>query len=955
MLSYQAGNKTPKLIIATGTPAPIPIFPTPRVIDIQVISPWKVTEMYTEVNYPLADATKTLYVNAAKIACQLHLTRPLADGHMIVFGPGKAEIDFLFKEITKLLATKPPTYQIYLISSATTREDNVKVLTDYPTSLLADPATEGQFKRKIILGTNTVEASITVDDCGFVVDTLTEKRLETAESGGSRLNLHWISKDSANQRRGRTGRTCNGICYRMCTEAFYSTLIDHRPFEIDRVPLYQVSIELLSVGLDPETTIIGADKGRILKALQMLERLEMIEPTGEITDIGLFAPIFPLDIRNSRFFFNWLRLEYPPFIGLLVASLIDAYNGSYFFFPNRKNFKILTDFQAEADEATSKLKAFVSSDDLSACLKMARKLFIETDYVKVKKGDLSLSKKIGEFSNDNSLNNKKVKEFFEVFRKCVKVCRRNPINLNVEINNFTIEGAIKAARACLIDKAYADKIFFRKEKGAVYEDLVNRETYTLGNSEPRMTTLMKTKPLALISLCDIQIEAGKTTNRIISMALDTDVDATGQKITEKSIKDLRRKLQEEAAQLANRTVKIKIPKTDVLLVAIDFTRYLTVEKILRQLTKKATSRQEKEAADCLERFIMACIEDQTLKRNILADEIKKTKLAKMKRKLTEKLELMDFFFSLDNVDLEAPMMVKLQRELESHHLNGKRSLLLVNREVQTFLQTEDFIQPDVMVETGPAITVTLKSPVGLYSRNLTPDRLTALVTAYLTYGKKIRGEISEKTRRKYETEALGAISKAVCRYASTSSRGQQWSIPGKIYQLLYSQYRFTLEGFASVFNSQILPLRGQFCSLFPDIEGVFGSRGSFFDQTFVGRTIVNPPFVESVLLEVAKKILTALKSRNKVTFYVIFPNWDGKKGIKGVAKEAEGHQLLRKADKFLVTYKVMPANSYYYVDTNGYQDGEVRIEATFPSSCFILTNEEKAQFSRLFDDVMEAY
>ena len=68
-------------------------------------------------------------------------------------------------------------------------------------------------ERKIILSTNVAETSITIPDCIFVIDSgkMKEKRFNP-ESNLESLDICWISKTNAIQRRGRAGRVQSGVC-----------------------------------------------------------------------------------------------------------------------------------------------------------------------------------------------------------------------------------------------------------------------------------------------------------------------------------------------------------------------------------------------------------------------------------------------------------------------------------------------------------------------------------------------------------------------------------------------------------------------------------------------------------------------------------------------------------------------------------------------------------------------
>ena len=73
--------------------------------------------------------------------------------------------------------------------------------------------------RKCIVSTNIAETSLTVDGIRFVIDSGKVKEMSyDASCKGQRLKEFWVSKSSAEQRKGRAGRTGPGViifhCYR---------------------------------------------------------------------------------------------------------------------------------------------------------------------------------------------------------------------------------------------------------------------------------------------------------------------------------------------------------------------------------------------------------------------------------------------------------------------------------------------------------------------------------------------------------------------------------------------------------------------------------------------------------------------------------------------------------------------------------------------------------------------
>lgn len=127
----------------------------------------------------------------------------------------------------------------------------------------------------------------------------------------------------------------------------------------------------------------------------------------------------------------------------------------------------------------------------------------------------------------------------------------------------------------------------------------------------------------------------------------------------------------------------------------------------------------------------------------------------------------------------------------------------------------------------------------------------------------------------------------VMRYCTIILKSQQWSIPKKLFDLLYTTYNVRFEGFASPLSSNFVNRkRAMYCSMF-DCDKAYGSIGNFMDidmlAPIAGVTIpkigwvLHPPYVDSVLMETSAKILRALddaKLMNVNLFIVlVMPYW----------------------------------------------------------------------------------
>ena len=63
------------------------------------------------------------------------------------------------------------------------------------------------------------------------------------------LKEFWISRASAEQRKGRAGRTGPGVCFRLYSEKEYGDFDAYSTPEIQRVPLDSMILQMISMGL----------------------------------------------------------------------------------------------------------------------------------------------------------------------------------------------------------------------------------------------------------------------------------------------------------------------------------------------------------------------------------------------------------------------------------------------------------------------------------------------------------------------------------------------------------------------------------------------------------------------------------------------------------------------------------------------------------------------------------
>ena len=177
------------------------------------------------------------------VACTIaHIVKTSQEGAILVFLPGLADITKV-EELLKTHSFGPDfnseaKFKICLLHSSLPAGQNT----------VFDPVPEGC--RKIILGTNIAETSITIPDVQYVVDTgkLREKQYDQTRRI-SQLLCTWISKSNSKQRAGRAGRVQNGNYYALYTKERYEKLRAIGLPELLRVDLQEICLKVKAQAL----------------------------------------------------------------------------------------------------------------------------------------------------------------------------------------------------------------------------------------------------------------------------------------------------------------------------------------------------------------------------------------------------------------------------------------------------------------------------------------------------------------------------------------------------------------------------------------------------------------------------------------------------------------------------------------------------------------------------------
>lgn len=158
--------------------------------------------------------------------------------------------------------------------------------------------------RKVVLATSIAETSVTIDGIRVVIDSgwLRLPRFDP-RSGLTRLETIRVTKDSADQRRGRAGRLEPGVCYRLWTEKEQTGLAAHRPPEMLEADLAPLMLDLAQWGTqNPEelSWLTPPPHGGINQSKELLTRLGAFSTEGRLTEHGRHMATLPVHPRLSH-------------------------------------------------------------------------------------------------------------------------------------------------------------------------------------------------------------------------------------------------------------------------------------------------------------------------------------------------------------------------------------------------------------------------------------------------------------------------------------------------------------------------------------------------------------------------------------------------------------------------------------------------------------------------------
>jgi ATP-dependent helicase HrpB len=214
-------------------------------------------------------------------------------GGILVFLPGRGEIAGVKARLEERLGTQARDLDILPLHGGLEPAMQDR-------AVRASPAG----RRKLVLATSIAETSLTLTGIRIVIDCgLARVPAYEPDVGVTRLETVRVSRASADQRRGRAGRTEPGVCYRLWEEAATSSLPPFAAPEILNADLSSLLLDCVAWGVADPTRLAFLDpppRGALAQAGKLLIELDALDADHRLTDEGRAMRALPLPPRLAR-------------------------------------------------------------------------------------------------------------------------------------------------------------------------------------------------------------------------------------------------------------------------------------------------------------------------------------------------------------------------------------------------------------------------------------------------------------------------------------------------------------------------------------------------------------------------------------------------------------------------------------------------------------------------------
>lgn len=263
--------------------------------------------------------------------------------------------------------------------------------------------------RRVILATNVAETSLTIPGIIYVIDTgIARVSRWSAGRQVQRLQIEKTSQASANQRKGRCGRICEGICVRLYDEEDFEGRQEFSDPEIRRSSLAGVILRMKSLHLPSIEDFPFLDppsSKNIAEGYRTLREIGALDDVDELTKVGEQLSRLPVEPRLGRMLLE--SVDRHCFSEMLViVSCLSVMD------PRERP----ADKQKEADESHKKWDD-ENSDFLSI-------LNLWSELMDFKQGRKWKGNQLRKFCRQRYVNFKRVQEWDNLYHELAVLCRQ---------------------------------------------------------------------------------------------------------------------------------------------------------------------------------------------------------------------------------------------------------------------------------------------------------------------------------------------------------------------------------------------------------------------------------------------------------------------------------------------------------------------------------------------------
>lgn len=263
----------------------------------------------------------------------LEVHREEAPGDILVFLTSPIETEKARKNLMSHSGRDSSTIHALELHGRLQVEDQQKIFEPTPPRM-----------RKIVFATNSAETSITIPGIKYVIDSGRVKELSyDAKRNISSLNVKWVTRSSAEQRKGRAGRTDYGKCFRLYTQDDFDRMREQSVPEILRIHLGQAMLKLMMLGISEPMDfdfVEAPSRDAIESALSVLKDLDAYNGNG-ITELGKQLAKISLEPRIGKVVL--MGIDQGIALESAVMAAVSTVGGSIFFRGGSEGQKQLSD------------------------------------------------------------------------------------------------------------------------------------------------------------------------------------------------------------------------------------------------------------------------------------------------------------------------------------------------------------------------------------------------------------------------------------------------------------------------------------------------------------------------------------------------------------------------------------------------------------------------------------